>query len=153
MECQSNNNDPVIREVVDQFDTLQKIVDELRLGDYANAEGALICNPAFLKLEQLARNEEPAEATDMLNDLRYEDQPLLSEPFHIEADIYDSGDYAHLLVIPSGGNYIIVAENEHLATLAKTCEEPECWDQVEGSLDEEVVEILGREISNYLDTL
>ncbi|MGV3705140.1 MAG: hypothetical protein ACO1NU_07140 [Arcticibacter sp.] len=153
MECQSNNNDPVIREIADQFDTLQKVADELRLGNYKNEDGDLVCNPAFLKLEQLARQEQPVEEDVASNGMRYEEEQLINEPFHVEADIYDSGDYAHLLVIPSAGNYIVVGENEHLTTLTKTCDEPECWDQVDGSLDEEVVEVLGREISNYLSSI
>lgn len=149
MECESNNNDPVIREVVDQFDTLQKIVDELRLGNYTNDEGSLVCNPAFLKLEQFAGGEQPDQPSAVSNEPKYEDEQLVNEPFHIEADIYNSGEYAHLLVIPSGGQYIVVGDNEHLTTLVKTCDEPECWDQVDGSIDDEVVELLGREIGSY----
>lgn len=150
MKGEKNNNDPVIQEIADQFDTLQKIVDELRLGKYSNDEGPLDSNAAFLKLEQLARAEEPADLPMESNDLLYEDDQSADEPFHIEADIYDSGDYANLLVIPSAGTYIVVGNDEHLATLVKSCEDSECWDQVEGSLDEEIVEMLGNEISNYI---
>lgn len=139
MKCEENNSDRVIQEIADQFNTLQKIVDELWLGNYSNDEGTLDCNAAFLKLEQLAKVEQPAVLPVASDDLLYEDKQSVDEPFHIEADIYDTGDYANLLVIPSSGTYIVVGNDEHLATLVKNCDDSECWDQVEGSLDEEVV--------------
>lgn len=149
MECGPQDKDPISREIANQFDTLQKVVDELAISNYTNDEGLLICNPAFLKLTELAKAEQPEQPLIISNEPRYEDEQIVDEPFHIEADIYNSGDYAYLLVIPSGGQYIVVGDNEHLSTLVKTCEEPECWDQIDGSLDDEVVELLGKEfISN-----
>ncbi|RCH54016.1 hypothetical protein DJ568_14100 [Mucilaginibacter hurinus] len=71
------------------------------------------------------------------------------EPFHIEVDLYDTGDYSNVLVVPCNETYVIVANNQHLCTLVKTCDEPECWEQQDGTLDEEIVEKIGSTISGY----
>jgi hypothetical protein len=86
---------------------------------------------------------------DELDDFEFEATGAPEESFNIEIDLYDTGDYVNLLVVPCNSTYIIVANNEHLSTLAKTCDEPECWEQQDGSLDEEVVEKLGAAISGY----
>lgn len=78
-----------------------------------------------------------------------DEEKLPDEPFHIEADIYDTGDYARLLVVPCDGKFTVVHNDEHLCTLVKSCQEPECWEQEEGNLDEELVERVGVAIQQY----
>jgi hypothetical protein len=56
MECE-NNNPPGMKGQIDQFDTLEKIVNQLRSANYYNDEGYLACNVAFKKLEELAKEE------------------------------------------------------------------------------------------------
>jgi hypothetical protein len=85
-----------------------------------------------------------------IDDFELEATGAPEESFHIEIDLYDTGDYANLLVVPCNSTYIIVGNNEHLATVVKTCDEPECWEQEDGSLDEEVIEKLGAAISGYI---
>jgi hypothetical protein len=69
--------------------------------------------------------------------------------FHIEADLYDTGDFTNMLVVPCNDNYIVISNNEHLCTLTHTCAEVECWEQIDGLLDEELVERIGAAIENY----
>jgi hypothetical protein len=75
------------------------------------------------------------------------------EPFHIEANIYDTGDYATLLVIPSAETFIVVDNNEHLATLVNTCQGQASWEQLEGGLDDDLVELVGQQISAFVEAL
>jgi hypothetical protein len=78
------------------------------------------------------------------------DEPQRPEaPFHIEIDLYDSGDYSRLLVVPCNESYVVVYSDEHLCTVVKTCEDPECWEQEDGHLDEELIEKIGIAISSY----
>jgi len=153
MECENNNNDPINREIINQYDTLQKIATELRFANYSNDEGSIICNPAFIKLEELAKAEQGEHQSPARHEVEHPDRRTPDEPFHIEADIYDTGDYATLLVIPSSESFIVVGDNEHLATLVNTCEGPPCWEQTEGSLDDDVVELIGQQITGYIDAL
>ena len=37
-----------------------------------------------------------------------------------------------------------------LCTLQKTCDEPECWEQTDGLMDDELVERIGSAISSYI---
>ncbi|WP_295768466.1 hypothetical protein [uncultured Mucilaginibacter sp.] len=66
--------------------------------------------------------------------------------FHIELDFYDSDNLISMLVIPCNDAYIVVSNNEHLCTLVHTCKEIECWEQQEGTLDDELVEKVGAAI-------
>ena len=75
------------------------------------------------------------------------------EAFHIEVDLYETGDYSNLLVVPCNDTYIVVSGDEHLCTLQKTCDEPECWEETDGLLDDELVERLGLAISGYISQL
>ncbi len=77
------------------------------------------------------------------------DQQIPEDPFYIEADVFDTGDYSRLLVVPCGTKYILVLNDEHLCTLELTCDEPVCWEQEEGNLDDEIVERLGKAINGY----
>lgn len=81
------------------------------------------------------------------------DQEQPQEAFHIEVDIYDNGELSHLLVVPCNDSFIITGNDEHLCTLVKTCDEPECWEQQEGGLDEEIVEKIGLAIQDYVKSI
>jgi hypothetical protein len=72
------------------------------------------------------------------------------EAFHIEVDFYDTGDFSSMLVIPCNDTYIVVANNEHLCTLIHTCKDPDCWEQQDGTLDDELVERVGAAIQGAL---
>lgn len=72
------------------------------------------------------------------------------EAFHIEIDLYETGDYSNLLVVPCNDTYILVSGDEHLCTLQKTCDEPECWEQTDGLMEDELVERIGSAISSYI---
>lgn len=85
--------------------------------------------------------------------LDYQESLTPQEAFHIEVDLYDTGDYVNLLVIPCNDTYILVAGDEHLGTLAKTCDEPECWEQQEGTLDEDAIEKIGHSINDFINSL
>ncbi|MCD8742184.1 hypothetical protein LT679_16350 [Mucilaginibacter roseus] len=85
--------------------------------------------------------------------LDYQESLTPQEAFHIEVDLYDSGDYVNILVIPCDDTFIVVAGDEHLCTMTKTCDEPECWEQQDGALDEEAAEKIGRGISDYIDSI
>jgi hypothetical protein len=80
-----------------------------------------------------------------LDDLDFS-QEASEEAFHIEVDFYDTGDMSSMLVIPCNDTYIVVANNEHLCTLIHTCKEVECWEQQDGTLDDELVERVGAAI-------
>ena len=85
----------------------------------------------------------------MEEDFDFEKKALPEEPFHIEVDIYETGDYSRLLVVPCDLKYVIVSNDEHLCTLVKSCDNAECWEQEDGSLDDELVEKLGAAIESF----
>ncbi|MFD0793619.1 hypothetical protein ACFQZX_08315 [Mucilaginibacter litoreus] len=87
------------------------------------------------------------------DDFEFSEHTTLQEAFHIELDLYETGDYSNLLVVPCNDNYIIVSGNEHLCTLTKTCDAPECWEQQDGSLEDELVEKIGAAISGYIQSI
>lgn len=88
--------------------------------------------------------------SDEFDDFSFEDSETPQEAFHIEIDLYDSGELSNLLVVPCNDTYIVTGNNEHLCTLVKTCDEPECWEQQDGALDDEVIEKIGAAISGYI---
>jgi len=49
--------------------------------------------------------------------------------------------------------YIVVTGDDHLCTLQKNCDEPECWEQTDGAIEGELVERLGSAISSYISQL
>ncbi len=79
---------------------------------------------------------------DNFDDLDFNEPPN-EGAFHIEVDFYDTGELADMLVIPYSGAYIVVYNNEHLCTLIRTCDEIECWEQQDGTLDDDLVERIG----------
>jgi hypothetical protein len=90
---------------------------------------------------------------DEEEEFEFEAEQQPEEAFHIELDLYETGDHSNLLVVPCNDTYVVVSDNEHLCTLTKTCNEPECWEQQDGSLDEDMVEKLGAAISGYITML
>jgi hypothetical protein len=87
----------------------------------------------------------------MDDDFEFEENPI-DEAFHIEIDLYETGDYSNLLVIPCNDTYIVVSGNEHLCTLIHSCKEVECWEQQDGNLDEEIIERIGLAIEGFTNT-
>lgn len=90
---------------------------------------------------------------DEMDDFEFEAAEQPEEAFHIEVDLYETGDYNNLLVVPCNDTYIVVSGDEHLCTLQKTCDEPECWAQTDGMVEDELVERLGLAISGYTSQL
>ena len=70
-------------------------------------------------------------------------------PFNIEVDLFETGDFSRLLVVPCGESFVVIHQDEHLCTLVHTCKDVECWEQEDGSLDDELVERIGLAISQY----
>ena len=83
-------------------------------------------------------------------DFDFEEENIPEAPFHIEVDLYDTGDHSRLLVVPCNDSYVVVHQDEHLCTLVHTCKEVECWTQEDGTLDDELVEKIGLAIKGYL---
>lgn len=86
---------------------------------------------------------------DNFDDLDF-NQENAEEAFHIEVDYHDTGDLTSMLVIPCNDTYIVVSNNEHLCTLIHTCKEVDCWEQQDGTLDDELVERVGAAIQGAL---
>lgn len=85
----------------------------------------------------------------MEEDFEFQENQIEGTPFHIEVDLYETGDYSRLLVVPCNERFVIVHNDEHLCTLTHTCEDPDCWEQEDGMLDEEMVEKVGAAIKSY----
>ncbi len=56
------------------------------------------------------------------DDFDFQEEQSPDAPFHIEVDLYETGDYTRLL---------------------------ECWEQEDGHLDEEIVQLIGAAIQAY----
>jgi hypothetical protein len=67
--------------------------------------------------------------------------------FHISFDLHENGKETHLLVLPCNETFIIVENNEHVCTIVKTFDEPDCWEQHAGNLTEEAIIKMGAAIS------
>lgn len=85
----------------------------------------------------------------MEDDFEFEEEQVPESPFHIEVDLYESGDHSRLLVVPCNESYVVVHNDEHLCTLVHSCNQPECWEQEDGTLDEELIEKIGAAIQSY----
>lgn len=85
----------------------------------------------------------------MEDDFDFEESLKPEEPFYVEVDLYETGDYSRVLVVPCDLKYIIVSGDEHLCTLSKSCDAVECWVQEDGSLEDELVEKLGQAIESF----
>lgn len=67
--------------------------------------------------------------------------------FHISFDLHENGKESHLLILPCNETFIVVENNEHICTIVKTFDEPDCWEQHAGDLPEETIEKMGAVIS------
>ena len=87
-------------------------------------------------------------------DLDLEESQTPQEAFHLEIDLDDTGEYTNILVVPCNEVFIVVANNQHLCTMAISCDEPQCWELRDASfLEDEAVEKLGAAISGYINQL
>lgn len=75
------------------------------------------------------------------------------EAFHLELDLYDTGDYYDVLFIPCNDLFIVVAENEHFTTMIQNGPGADAWEQRDGQLEDEVFEKLSEALGNYLVSL
>ena len=73
------------------------------------------------------------------------------EAFHLELDLYDTGDYHNLLFIPCNYVFIVVWNNEHFTTMTRSSGEADAWEQLDGQIEDEVFEKLAVGLSNYID--
>ena len=82
----------------------------------------------------------------------YEPQMPL-EAFHLEMDLYDTGEYYNLLFIPCNDVFIVVSNNEHFTTISKSGEGTDAWEQQDGQVEDEIFEKLSFALSEYTDNL
>ena len=73
------------------------------------------------------------------------------EAFHLELDLYDTGDYYNLLFIPCNEVFIVVSENEHFTTMSRNGEGTDAWEQSDGQIEDEVFERLAVALGDYID--
>lgn len=73
------------------------------------------------------------------------------EAFHLEIDLYDTGDYHNLLFIPCNDVFIVVSNNEHFTTMAQNGEGTDAWEQRDGQVEDEIFEKLAAAVGEYID--
>lgn len=79
----------------------------------------------------------------------YEPQ-MPQEPFHLEMDLYDTGDYYNLLFIPCNEEFIVVSNNEHFTTMVQNGEGKDAWEQLDGQVEDEIFEKLAIALNEYI---
>lgn len=80
------------------------------------------------------------------------DEPQMpQEAFHLEMDLYDTGEYYNLLLIPCNDVFIVVSENEHFTTMSRSGEGTDAWEQRDGQIEDEIFEKLATALGNYID--
>jgi len=84
------------------------------------------------------------------DDLDSEEIRMPQEPFHLEMDLYDTGDYYNLLVIPCNDQFIVVSNNEHFTTMVQNGIGVDAWEQLDGQLEDEVFEKLAAALDQYI---
>jgi len=82
-------------------------------------------------------------------DLYEHDMP--QDAFHLELDLYDTGEYYDLLFIPCNDVFIVVSNNEHFTTMVRNGSGTESWEQRDGQLEDEVFEKLAIGLGGYID--
>lgn len=88
----------------------------------------------------------------MINDdFDFEERQMPQEAFHLELDLYDTGDYHNLLFIPCNDVFIVVSNNEHFTTMTRSSGGADAWEQLDGQIEDEVFEKLAVGLSNYID--
>ncbi|WPU96934.1 hypothetical protein SNE25_15540 [Mucilaginibacter sabulilitoris] len=84
-------------------------------------------------------------------DFELDEPQMPQEAFHLEMDLYDTGDYYNLLFIPCNDVFIVVTENEHFTTMVRNGEGTDAWEQRDGQIEDEVFEKLAIALGNYID--
>ena len=79
----------------------------------------------------------------------YEPQ-MPQEAFHLEMDLYDTGEYYNLLFIPCNDVFIVVSNNEHFTTMAENGEGTDTWEQRDGQVEDEIFEKLAIALGEYI---
>jgi hypothetical protein len=80
-----------------------------------------------------------------------EEPQMPQEAFHLELDLYDTGDYYNLLFIPCNEVFIVVSDNEHFTTMSRNGEGSDAWEQSDGQIEDEVFEKLAIALAEYID--
>ncbi len=75
------------------------------------------------------------------------------EAFHLEMDLYDTGDYYNLLFIPCNDVFIVVSNNQHLTTMGQNGSGVDAWEQRDGQVEDEVFEKLAIALDGYINNL
>jgi hypothetical protein len=57
------------------------------------------------------------------------------EAFHLEIDVYDTGEYYNLLLIPCNEIFIVVSNNGHLTTMVQNGKSTDAWEQRDGQVE------------------
>jgi hypothetical protein len=88
----------------------------------------------------------------MTNDDNFDlhDPQMPQEAFHLELDLYDTGEYYNLLFIPCNDVFIVVTDNEHFTTMIQNGEGTDAWEQRDGQLEDEVFEKLSIALGDYI---
>lgn len=85
------------------------------------------------------------------DDFDFHEPQMPQEAFHLEMDLYDTGDYYNLLFIPCNDVFIVVSNNEHFTTMLKSGEGADAWEQQDGQVEDEVFEKLSFALNQYID--
>ncbi len=85
------------------------------------------------------------------DDFDFEEKQMPQEAFHLELDLYDTGDYHNLLFIPCNDVFIVVTNNEHFTTMTRSSAGTDAWEQIDGQIEDEVFEKLAVGLSSYID--
>lgn len=83
------------------------------------------------------------------DDFDFYEPQMPQEAFHLEIDLYDTGEYYNLLFIPCNDVFIVVSNNEHFTTMLKS-EGTEAWEQQDGQVEDEIFEKLSAALDEYI---
>jgi len=72
------------------------------------------------------------------------------EAFHLEIDLYDTGEYHNLLFIPCNEVFIVVSNNEHFTTMVEIGQGADAWEQRDGQVEDEIFEKLAIALGEYI---
>lgn len=86
-------------------------------------------------------------------DFELDEPQIPQEAFHLEMDLYDTGEYYNLLFIPCNDVFIVVTENEHFTTMVRNGDGTDAWEQRDGQIEDEIFEKLAIALGNYIDNL
>lgn len=85
------------------------------------------------------------------NDFDLDEPQMPQEAFHLELDLYDTGDYYNLLFIPCNDVFIVVSDNEHFTTIVRNGEDLDAWEQRDGQIEDEIFEKIAAALGSYID--